>query len=104
MALAGVALFLLGCGLAGVAIAPWFNAFLPPERRRSTAGCWWILATGLCWWLAGWCFFNVPSIDSQTGQPVDEMVVMNSFDGVTTDTSTQETHLCGTQTGDTYAC
>ena len=81
MALFGLAMFFIGCGLAGLAIAPWFNAFLPPERRRSTTGCWWILGTAFCWWLAAWCFFNVPSIDSQTGQPYVEPESMNYSEG-----------------------
>lgn len=80
MALLGLALFFIGCILAGLAIAPWFNVFLPPERRRSPLGCWWILGTALCWWLAAWCFFNVPSINSQTGLPEDDQIAMNSWD------------------------
>jgi hypothetical protein len=77
MAIAGTLLFFIGCGLAGIAIAPWFNAFLPPERRRSTTGCWWILGTATCWMLAAWCLFSIPSINSQTGQPEDDIVAIN---------------------------
>lgn len=82
MALVGLALFFVGCGLAGLAIAPWFNAFLPPERRRSKTGCFWIVGTWACWWIAGWCFLHVPHTNSQTGLPEDEqMIALNTFDG-----------------------
>lgn len=81
MTLFGTLLFFAGCGFAGVAMAPLFNPFL--KRKRSPAGCWWILATGLCWWIAVWCMFHTPDPTSTADSNTD-VVAMNSWDEPTT--------------------
>lgn len=81
MAFVGLAAFFAAMGFAGVAVVPLFNPFRLPENRWSPMGCWWILAALFLLWVAAWCFFHVPSIDSQTGQPYVEPESMNYSEG-----------------------